>query len=192
MDKKEKPSRAMMKEEIRGKPGVYKYVHKKLGVIYVGRSSTSVETRIRAHAYEDAFAPYLSDCEIYYCLLPNRSVAVAMELLLLDHYRPMLNTYSKDDWPYTGKLPELDWKIYECSPKELVAVRADNSPEAVGLRIANRRAEIGMTQKELGDLTGYTVGGISGIELGRRALNVQKLAIFATALNLEPGEIVII
>ena len=97
---------------VSGTCGVYKYVHKKLGIIYVGHSATSVETRIKAHKSEEAFAPYLDDCCVYICGLPNKSVAIAMELLLIDHYRPVLNTYSKEDWPYTGRLPELNWTPY--------------------------------------------------------------------------------
>mgnify|MGYP003309916560 CR=1 FL=1 len=239
--------------------GVYKYVHKKLGVIYVGHSAMSVETRIRAHKSEAAFAPYLDDCCVYICSLPNKSVAIAMELLLIDHYRPVLNTYSKEDWPYTGTLPELNWMPYlswrdtasaakeakgmkSIRLKELrmeagltqqeladrlgiskqavsmyelgnrrpafdiaeaiasffgVSIRylsgsAENTADEIGRRIADQRKKIGMTQEELGRLTGYTVGGISGIEAGRRSFGVEKLADFATALHVAPGELLII
>ena len=179
------------KEKLSKMKGVYKYVHKKLGVIYVGHSGTALESRIRCHDYEEAFKPYLKDCDIYICPLPNRAVAMAMELLLIDHYRPLLNTASKNDCPYTGKLPELDWVLFRSRRSERTERRALD-PSGLGARIRERRIELGLTQTQLARLCGYTdKSTIAKIELEQRLLPVSKVVILAQALDLKLEDLMV-
>lgn len=164
--------------------GVYKYIHKKLGVIYVGQSSRSFETRIKQHATEDKFLPYLDDCDIYVCCLPNKSVTVAMEALLIDHYRPLLNVYAKNDNPYVGKFPELEWLLYKTrrQPDEHVT----NNNNSIGQRIKLLRVARGLTQTELAQLAGYREkSAISRIESGTNDMPITKMKLIAAALGVQ-------
>lgn len=180
------------KEKLSKMKGVYKYVHKKLGVIYIGHSGTALESRIRCHDYEEAFKPYLKDCDIYICPLPNRAVAMAMELLLIDHYRPLLNTASKNDCPYTGKLPELDWVLFRSRVNENTKTHKALDLNTLGARVRERRIELGLTQTQLALKCGYTdKSTIAKIESGRNGFSVSKVAAFAQALQMQPDDLMV-
>lgn len=55
--------------------------------------------------------------------------------------------------------------------------------------IKNKRIELGLTQKELGDMAGYTQQAIQKIENGSRGLNEHKIKIFSKILGLSIGEL---
>ena len=74
-----------------GRCGVYKYVYND-EIIYIGMSGTNIAKRISDHSKEPTFQPYLDECIIYYILLPNKAQAHGIEELLIDKYKPILNT----------------------------------------------------------------------------------------------------
>ncbi|MXP29823.1 helix-turn-helix domain-containing protein [Porphyrobacter algicida] len=56
--------------------------------------------------------------------------------------------------------------------------------------LAARRAELGMSQQQLGDKLGLHRQFISRVELGERRLDVVELVDIARALDLDPAEVV--
>ena len=74
---------------------VYKYV-KGDKTIYVGKTSTSVKSRVWAHEREEAFEPY-RDAKIYYAELRNCAEISIFETLLINNLRPALNVAMKCD-----------------------------------------------------------------------------------------------
>lgn len=92
--------------------GVYQYVYKG-EVIYIGKSDSSINNRIKAHAQEAKFQPFLNECEIYYSELSNPAFTTIYETYLINKYKPRLNVMMKyeDDIPFD--LPELNWQKYK-------------------------------------------------------------------------------
>lgn len=70
--------------------GVYKYVYHN-EIIYIGMSDNDISKRVRNHAKERAFRPYLKSCQVYYIPLKNHAQARGVEALLIDMYKPILN-----------------------------------------------------------------------------------------------------
>lgn len=57
----------------------------------------------------------------------------------------------------------------------------------MGMRIKNRRKELGMTMDELAKKTGYSgKGALSHIEAGRKNISTERLKAIATALDVNP------
>lgn len=54
----------------------------------------------------------------------------------------------------------------------------------MGLRVAQRRKEIHMTQEDLAEAIGLSLQSISCIELGKKAIRPQNLAKLCIALNV--------
>ena len=61
---------------------------------------------------------------------------------------------------------------------------------SLGAAIARRREAVGMTQRELGDVTGVGQTGVSRIESGIRKVDTIELVSIAEALGLEIGQLV--
>lgn len=60
----------------------------------------------------------------------------------------------------------------------------------VGQRIADERKRLSMTQEELAHRVGYqTKSAINKIEMGLREVPQKKIAAFASALGLSPGQL---
>ena len=97
--------------------GLYKYVHPEYGVIYIGLSTNSILNRIYGHSREEHFKPYLRESKIFYCTLPNKTVTQAYEKLLIDKYKPMLNTIDVRDTTSNLYFEEPKWFPIETHPK---------------------------------------------------------------------------
>lgn len=61
----------------------------------------------------------------------------------------------------------------------------------VGRRIAELRVERGLTQDQLAERAGVTVGYVRTVEGGRGNLTVFTLVKFATLLDVEPAELLV-
>lgn len=62
--------------------------------------------------------------------------------------------------------------------------------ETIGQRIADERKRLGMTQEELAHKVGYqTKSAINKIEMGLREVPQKKIAAFASALGVTPGQL---
>lgn len=60
----------------------------------------------------------------------------------------------------------------------------------IGQRIADERKRLNMTQEELAHRVGYqTKSAINKIEMGLREVPQKKIAAFASALGLTPGQL---
>ena len=67
----------------------------------------------------------------------------------------------------------------------------DNLLEELGYRIRLRRLEIGMSQDELAQKTGYgSRSSINKIELGKTDLPCSKLLLVAKALGVKPSYLI--
>ena len=102
------------------KHGLYKYVHKG-NIIYIGKSNSCITRRALEHKREDNFKPYLDDdLKIYICDLPNTTETDIMEKVLINYYKPVLNTVDN----YNGcsgllSFNEPDWIDYDDYIKKL-------------------------------------------------------------------------
>lgn len=76
--------------------GLYKYVYNG-EIIYIGKSNSNIDNRIKAHKSERKFRPYLQKAEIYVCDLPNSTETDILEKILINHYKPKLN--GTDNFP---------------------------------------------------------------------------------------------
>lgn len=62
--------------------------------------------------------------------------------------------------------------------------------DSIGEKIKKRRIALGLSQTELARRAGYAdKSGISKIESGDRSLTPEKIALFARALDLSPGDL---
>ncbi len=100
--------------------GVYKYVYRhNKEIIYVGYTSASsrkgIIERVECHAKESKFKPFLKDTDIYFISLRNNVEAKAIESILINQYKPILNTQeikdSKAVYDFTGVI-DGTWKSY--------------------------------------------------------------------------------
>ena len=92
--------------------GVYKYVYHG-EVIYIGKSDKSIDQRIKGHSSEDRFKPYLQDCQIYYYPLDNPAQTTVYEILLINKYKPFLNSQMKYEEKIHIELPDIQWCKYK-------------------------------------------------------------------------------
>lgn len=92
---------------------VYKYTYNE-EVIYIGKTD-DVARRVREHAsgqgLEEKFVPYLDGAEIYFHECCNEVEMSALERLLINQYKPVLNVVDVVPGNATV-LIELDWKRY--------------------------------------------------------------------------------
>lgn len=92
---------------------VYKYVFDN-SVIYVGLTD-NLKRRVKEHAsgigLESKFLPYLDTVEIYYHKCSNATEMKALEALLINHYKPMLNVVNVEPGDSTV-ITNVDWELY--------------------------------------------------------------------------------
>lgn len=117
-----------MKKAIRTKEhGLYKYVY--YGeIIYIGKSNNSILSRIKGHAKEKKFKPYLEKAKIYYCMLPNSSETDIMEKALINQYKPILNIdLNRPGFSNMIHVEEPTWKVFEeyVPPKPIKATKEE-------------------------------------------------------------------
>lgn len=60
-----------------------------------------------------------------------------------------------------------------------------NKQELVGKKIKEAREKAGLTQEELGKVTGYSAMGISYFEKGLRGIKISDLEVIAKALKVD-------
>lgn len=80
------------KQKMISKFYVYKYVYND-EIIYIGKTN-NMKRRVYQHSKEEKFKPYLSS-EIYYIELSNKAEIKALETLLINEYKPILNVQDK-------------------------------------------------------------------------------------------------
>lgn len=96
---------------------VYKYVHHG-DVIYIGKTD-DIGRRVIEHAsgqgLEEKFLPYLENADIYFHECCNEVEMSALERLLINQYKPILNVV--DVQPGVGTISiEMDWEYYDALP----------------------------------------------------------------------------
>ena len=111
---------------------VYKYV-KDDKTIYVGKTNTSVKSRVWTHEKEEAFEPY-RDAKIYYAELRNGAETSIFETLLINNLRPVLNVTMKYDNARHLCFDEsiLEWK--EFTGRRTRAIPEDERVLALALK----------------------------------------------------------
>lgn len=88
--------------------GIYRYIDSTEQIIYIGIGN--ILSRISNHKSEEKFQPYINKCKIQYAIMPNYAVASALESLLTDKYRPILNDAKKyTDSVQTDYVKEPEW-----------------------------------------------------------------------------------
>lgn len=60
----------------------------------------------------------------------------------------------------------------------------------MGARLRARRVAVGISAEQLGHQTGLDRTYVTGVERGERNLGVVNLVRFATALDVDPGDLV--
>lgn len=91
--------------------GLYKYVCDG-EVIYIGKSDSSIDMRIDAHAKESKFKPYLSTASIYYTLCKNPAHTTILETYLINKYKPKLNVSMKYEDDLGIEISEPKWELW--------------------------------------------------------------------------------
>ena len=61
---------------------------------------------------------------------------------------------------------------------------------AIGARLRDRRHALGMTQRQLSDLTGVDQPAISHVELGDTIPMVSTLLFLCAGLRIDPGKVI--
>ena len=84
-------------------------------VYYVGLSDSSIINRIHCHSKENHFKDYINKSNVYICPLINSTESASIEKLLINAYKPILNSKDKFDSISITKsmLPELEWYSYD-------------------------------------------------------------------------------
>lgn len=94
--------------------GLYKYVYNG-EVVYIGKSDSSIDKRIDAHAKESKFKPYLDDAVIYYALCKNPAHTTILETYLINKYKPCLNVSMKYEDDLEIEISEPKWKLWKAN-----------------------------------------------------------------------------
>lgn len=95
---------------------VYKYVHDG-NIIYIGKSENIVQ-RINQHAkckdLDMKFGPYIDKVKVYVHECANKTEMDALEILLINKYKPVLNISFKTNDEVSFRIDDsfLDWKEY--------------------------------------------------------------------------------
>lgn len=104
--------------------GIYKYVIEGR-IIYIGKSDSSVEQRIKAHSMENRFKPY-KDAEIYVFQTANHTETTVWEKLLINKYSPKLNIIDKHDETLGIDFKEPEWTNYKEFKKKKLREKKTN------------------------------------------------------------------
>lgn len=91
--------------------GVYKYVYRN-EVIYVGQTKASFHERICCHAREKKFFPFLEEAKIFVCELGSEKEADFIETVLINQYRPALNS-KKKGITIVPVIADVQWMPFE-------------------------------------------------------------------------------
>ncbi|MBQ8625477.1 MAG: GIY-YIG nuclease family protein [Agathobacter sp.] len=93
---------------------VYKYVYNNK-IIYIGLTD-DMKRRVYEHAsgvgIESKFLPYLDNVEIYYHQCGNETEMRALESLLINHFKPVLNVVDIHRGESTITI-DIDWVLYD-------------------------------------------------------------------------------
>ena len=93
---------------------VYKYVVNS-EIIYIGLTD-NLQRRIKEHAsgvgLESKFLPYLDIADIYYHECGNETEMKALESLLINHYKPILNVVDVEPGESTANI-NVTWEKYD-------------------------------------------------------------------------------
>lgn len=93
---------------------VYKYVYNNK-IIYIGLTD-DMKRRVYEHAsgvgIESKFLPYLDNVEIYYHQCGNETEMRALESLLINHFKPVLNVVDIHRGESTIAI-DIDWVLYD-------------------------------------------------------------------------------
>lgn len=93
---------------------VYKYVVDD-NIIYIGLTN-NLKRRVKEHAsgigLESKFSPYLEHATIYYHQCCNETEMRALEKLLINHYKPILNVVDVCDGDSTITT-NIEWYVYD-------------------------------------------------------------------------------
>lgn len=100
--------------------GIYKYVDRRSDeIIYIGKSNSSIKSRIWGHSSEEKFQPYLTDCDIYTIELPNSVEIDLLEKALINQYKPILNDIDNlEGFSGVIQINEPEWIKYENTKDE--------------------------------------------------------------------------
>lgn len=95
---------------------VYKYVLNN-EVIYVGKTDTSLDSRIAQHGKSGDNIPSsawkdINSSDVYYVTLNNSTMSDVVESELIRRYKPKYNVAKKSDWSGLP-FPEPEWTKYE-------------------------------------------------------------------------------
>ncbi len=91
--------------------GIYKYVLDDK-ILYIGKTDNSFQSRIKGHAKEDRFQPYLN-AEVFVFTTANRTEATIYEKLLINKYQPVLNVIDTHETADGIDFNEPEWMSYE-------------------------------------------------------------------------------
>lgn len=91
--------------------GIYKLV-KDGNIVYIGKSDSSILSRIMNHTKEEKFADY-SGSEIFYFEVKNSTETTIYEKLLINKYKPILNVTDVHDESVDIPFEEPEWKPFD-------------------------------------------------------------------------------
>jgi len=90
--------------------GIYKLV-KDGNIVYIGKSDSSILSRIMAHTEEEKFADYFGS-KIFYFEVKNSTETAIYEKLLINKYKPVLNVTDVHDESIDIPFVEPEWKPF--------------------------------------------------------------------------------
>ena len=117
--------------------------------IYVGKANNSLHERIRAHAKEERFQPYLESCKISYFEFGHSSDMTHAEAALIKIKKPVLNISGKNDsyFPFFVDADVLQWVEYK-SPQEIKEEKKRKAEEEKRKKEEEKRKKIERIQRE--------------------------------------------
>lgn len=136
---------------------VYKYVYHG-DIIYIGKTD-NIQRRIIEHSsgqgLEEKFLPYLNESDVYYHECGNEVEMSALERLLINQYKPLLNIKDVSDGVSTVTI-DIDWKYYA----EVFNKRWDLISEDIAKcnkNIASNQTRIKNYEEEIWSLRQYMI-----------------------------------
>lgn len=90
---------------------LYKFLDSEGSVLYVGKTTGKLSTRLANHSHLDSSC-YLKRTSVEYVKLSSACDLDIYELYYINKYKPPYNTASKHRGAMTISLPELEWKVY--------------------------------------------------------------------------------
>lgn len=118
------------KMDIENKHYIYRFLEPNDEIVYIGRTSNNLETRIKQHFYygghlgEDA---YNTVYKVEYVALPNKIDAQILESYLINKYKPMYNKDFTQGETIVSISKDLEWVNFEFSSKSKLTKEKDGS-----------------------------------------------------------------